>query len=1026
MGRENDVIMRKILVSIIFIVAVSLPTIGNDVRIRGEAKVQALTESTALITFPLSWDHSWRESESWDAVYLFVKYRRVGVNEPWHHAYLKDSGHRATGGNNVPAMEFLPVKTVNWNVLRLDTIYAGNYYPTSITSEPAVAGVFLFRRIPGNGNIDIPRVSLEWDFKQGDLNLYHDVTVDDIRNHKIEVSVQAVEMVYVPNGPYYLGDRISGYSFVSKENDSAFYMDTDDSVKVYIMGTTGTTGVQSAWVVPDLYPTGYTGYYTMKYEVSQEQYVNFLNRLTYADQKKRIGNDLDALATGDYAFGKKDQPSYRNGIILQDRFSTHDSAVVFGFDLNYDDPVNSDDDGKSIPCNYLTPDDMQAYCDWAGLRPNSEMEYEKACRQRNPSVVANARSFAWGNTKFASLDYWTPSTVKYDNSEEETVLINNQTETGRMNGPKVHNLGPVRCGAFATETSDIYKAGASRWGVMELTGNLAEIYYNSRQGKNFNGEVFGDGNIWSSVASWRTDTTVHVYQVFDVGCGTHTLITYKDLPMRTINKKGHRMLTRVRQSRVVTCGDCWNGCHYVIDEDVTVPWPVLEWPGEKENFMLRGGSFATDAIGQVTTIPVADYMAVSYRGDTVYAKALPEELRYSYTGFRGGRSVPMKSMLTGVIAAENGRSLDTAVVCAAGTYTIREIEAGDDMHDATIFVWEMNDEEQGWVAVDNSNTPDLELTGMPLMTEKLLHTYKFRRLSIASHAQSYGNEVTLVVPGCVINGGLNDMEISPYVSFIELTTELGAPGSVIVEWKLKGSTGGWNLLGNNTSTVKDVLKIDRTDLSPTIPLNDGGAVTVRVTVNINGCEIKKELALAVRVADVPCPATVTDRNNSNVYTVSLLKDGHCWMTQDLRTTVGGMMNSQYSWQQIQANGDNLCPPGFAIPTQQIWDLLWNSYYVTGETCDLTTQDYVSASDSCDFWGQYMLGNGLYQGAVAGFMTAMNVPLTDGYMLVDWWTNGPNNYFVTIDYDSSDPAACGSYFGQTNSDSEKHAIRCYRK
>lgn len=104
---ENKIkIMTRIFVSIVFVIGLFLQTSANDVRIRGEAKVQALTETTALITFPLSWEHSWRDPESWDAVYLFVKYRRVGVNEPWHHAYLKNSGHRAAGGENVPARSF--------------------------------------------------------------------------------------------------------------------------------------------------------------------------------------------------------------------------------------------------------------------------------------------------------------------------------------------------------------------------------------------------------------------------------------------------------------------------------------------------------------------------------------------------------------------------------------------------------------------------------------------------------------------------------------------------------------------------------------------------------------------------------------------------------------------------------------------------------------------------------------------------------------------------------------------------------
>lgn len=1016
--------MVRALFTVIVVMAWLGPVAANDVRIRGEAKVQAINENTALITFPLSWEHSWRESESWDGVYLFVKYRRVGVNEPWHHAYLKEEGHRATGGGNVPAMEFLPVKVENWNVLRYDTIYAGNYYPTSIYTEPAVPGVFLFRRVKGNGNIDIPRVSLEWDFKQGDLNLYHDVTIDDIRNNRIEVSVQAVEMVFVPNGPYYLGDRVSGYSFVSKDFDSAFYMDTDDSVKVYIMGAAGSTGVKSAWVVPGLYPSGYTGFYTMKYEVSQEQYVNFLNRITYADQKKRIENDLDALKPGQFAFGKKDLPNYRNGIILQERFSTNDTAVIFGFDLNGDNPINSDDDGKSIACGSLTPDDVRAYSDWIGLRPHSEMEYEKSARQRNPAVVANSRSFAWGTPNFVALQNWNTSTMSGDNSEEEKVLIANPAGQGRMNGPKVHNLGPVRCGAFATEASDMYTAGASKWGVMELTGNLAEIYYNARQGKDFNGEVFGDGNIWSTVASWRTDTTVHIYQVFHVGCGNYTVIAYKTLPMWTVNKKNRLMKTIIRQAKSGYCGGCYGGCQIVIDEDVTIPWPVLDWPGAKEDFILKGGSYASEALS-TTGETAADRMAVSYRGDTVYARALPEELRYPYTGFRAGRSVPMKTVRTGTIAGAGGRSLDTAVVCDLQPYLISETEPGDDTPETTVYVWERNDDGQGWQALANSNVR-YWTENTCLVKEQLYTTYTYRRQSIASHAQSYGNEVTLVVPGYVVNGGQGSLELNPYVSSVSLTTELGAPGRVKVEWCLK-SSGVWHNLTDHSGVTKDVVNIERSDLTSEILLNNGGACQLRVTVTLGNCEFQKLLDMPVRQAAVACPPTVTD-NDGNTYAVAQLKDGSCWMMENSRVFVNGASTGGlYTWKQVEEFGDALCPPGFTLPTQYKWDLLTRFYAHDMTSGDCGVMDYIGADSPCIDQGY---STSFYSPGLDDFMNAMHVPLADGPQ-GQWWVKDPRGNYVHILYDTMDPYMSALTYepeysvGNNFATQVAHPIRCYK-
>ena len=47
-----------------------------------------------------------------------------------------------------------------------------------------------------------------------------------------------------------------------------------------------------------------------------------------------------------------------------------------------------------MACNWLSWADVAAYLDWSGLRPMTELEFEKACRGPNAPV---AGEYAWGS-----------------------------------------------------------------------------------------------------------------------------------------------------------------------------------------------------------------------------------------------------------------------------------------------------------------------------------------------------------------------------------------------------------------------------------------------------------------------------------------------------------------------------------------------------------------------------------------------------------------------------------------------------
>ena len=227
------------------------------------------------------------------------------------------------------------------------------------------------------------------------------------------------------------------------------------------------------------YPNGYKAFFVMKYEISQEQYVAFLNKLTAAQQRTRtIGASLGSLEEGMYVFGGVGTRAVgRNGIKLAS-IGADDAPYVFANDLEPGNDYSQDGDGQTIACNFLNAGDMMAYADWCGLRPLTELEFEKMARRPYPEVSLRGE-YAW-NTN----GNFTPAT----GFQGETA----GTKGEKVNGGNVNAgdqlKGPVRCGVFALPSGSQVDAGASFWGVMELSGNLSELYYNvNSEGRLFRG-----------------------------------------------------------------------------------------------------------------------------------------------------------------------------------------------------------------------------------------------------------------------------------------------------------------------------------------------------------------------------------------------------------------------------------------------------------------------------------------------------------------------------------------------------------
>jgi len=148
--------------------------------------------------------------------------------------------------------------------------------------------------------------------------------------------------------------------------------------------------------------------------------------------------------------------------------------------------------------------DGAAYSDWAGLRPMTELEFEKACRGPETPV---ANEYAWGTVTVASNPY----TLGNPSATNEGIASNYSTSAGNASySSTVGSIdGPLRVGIFAAnaDNSGRITAGASYYGIMELSGNLWEraVTVGNPTGRAFTG-LHGNGalstNGYANETAW--------------------------------------------------------------------------------------------------------------------------------------------------------------------------------------------------------------------------------------------------------------------------------------------------------------------------------------------------------------------------------------------------------------------------------------------------------------------------------------------------------------------------------------------
>ena len=436
----------------VLLFAFSFNASANNVQITGTSV------SGSNITFNIAWDNSWNASvapANWDAVWVFVKYQDCNT-KLWSHVNLNAAGHSAG------------------SPLQVDTVTDNK-------------GVFVRRSAVGGGNIAATSITLSMNLPAGTYNF----------------KVFGIEMVNIPQGAFQIGDGVSSYTY------NSISIDLNAQTNGLTQAQLGTYST----AVPSTFPMGYNAFYAMKYEISQEQYADFLNTLTFTQQKNRVDTD-PISAAGSKAMYAGTAILYRNGLAIQTPGSNGAIPAVFGCDATLG-TFNGTNDGQNIAMNFLGYLDLSAYLDWSALRPMTEMEFEKICRGPETRI---AGEYPWGSTDITAVNSSALNNAFLASETSSTIVNNGMCAYGLGSGSSLY--GPLRVGALATGASGRLSAGAAYYGVMDMGGNVWERAIGTyHAGASFDGTL-GDGELtptgFSNPTTWpNTDSSAVGYRGAD-------------------------------------------------------------------------------------------------------------------------------------------------------------------------------------------------------------------------------------------------------------------------------------------------------------------------------------------------------------------------------------------------------------------------------------------------------------------------------------------------------------------------------
>ncbi len=487
-----------------FVLTCSLSAFANNITIANVSLSNNNGVNTIRINFDVTWDNSWRCDQAGAGYYAPYNYDGAWITFKWRNVSTT-------------------AKSLEW-------------YTVTSAGAPAVAGAggaftlsthngyYINRNAAnGTGTVNFTNNYVTWTYTTA-TNVPNwgasavPSNADFVSNY-IEVCVLAIEMVYIPQNSFYLGDGTDAANPPAPYTSlihGQFNSSGGTSTAPFLIGSDACTGVGNTWslggsIAGNLgnnnhtgqagvgnqddwdnatgapganfaltsYLKGYSAVWCMKYEISQGEYADFLNHLTPQQATLRYSSANFGLnrytIMGNAGVASTVAPNYIAG-------------------------------APERACNYLSWTDGCAYLFWVNLRPMTEMEYEKICRGPVTPLIAE---FPWGTQNLIPLSANVQNNYIDEAGSGASYVSGGNTvnATGSANcySSAVANsalVNPGRCGMFATQYSNREQAGATYYGVMDMGGNVAErvVSIGWVSGRAM-ADYYGNGNLTMSTSN---------------------------------------------------------------------------------------------------------------------------------------------------------------------------------------------------------------------------------------------------------------------------------------------------------------------------------------------------------------------------------------------------------------------------------------------------------------------------------------------------------------------------------------------